>query len=101
MTVVQPLSDAGLTQASSVIRWVRSREAASATVTQLLVPLKERAFPYLPAVVHVAPERVPVLLVPEESAVVVPAPSSKPSARTGAGWVTLTTIPVPGISMLQ
>ena len=68
----------GLTQASSVIPVVRSSEFESLTFTQALVPLKKSALPNLPLVDQVAFESVPVLLLPERSAVVVPLPSSKP-----------------------
>src|SRR6516164_4813260 len=67
----------GLTHASSVIPVVRSSDGASLTTTVELVPLNLRASPYLPAVVQVALERVPVLPLPEPSAVVVPLPSLK------------------------
>src|SRR4051794_16251109 len=60
---------------------VRSSDAESGTVTQALVPLNESAFPYLP-VVQVALLSVPVLPLPDESAVVVPLPASKPYAAT-------------------
>ena len=46
-------------------------------LTMLLVPLNDSALPYLPEVVQVALESVPVLLLPEASLVVVPVPSSK------------------------
>ena len=48
------------------------------TVTQEFVPLKESALPNLPAVDQVVFESVPVLPLPDWSAVVVPLPSSKP-----------------------
>ena len=82
----------GLTQASSVIPLVRSREFESFTLTRALVPLKKRALPNLPAVDQVAFESVPVLPLPDRSAVVVPLPSSNPYAATrpvGAGVVTV------------
>ena len=68
----------GLTQASSVIPLVMSSEFESFTFTRALVPLKKRALPNLPAVDQVAFESVPVLALPDRSAVVVPLPSSKP-----------------------
>ena len=67
----------GLAQASSVIPVVRCRLAESAIVTQLLVPLKERAGPNFPPAVQVAPVMVPVLPLEELSATVVPLPSLK------------------------
>src|SRR5262245_52083642 len=64
---------------------VRCNEALSATVTQLLVPLNDRARPYFPAKAQLAPLRVPVNPPPELSAVDVPDPSSNPYAATKAG----------------
>src|SRR6266850_2380165 len=71
---------------------VKSRELASGTVTQLLVPLKERAQPYLPAVVRLTlEEMMPVLPFPEASntSQLPPSPmgSSKPNAATRLGSV--------------
>ncbi len=79
-TVFQLPSEVGFTQASSVIAVVRWSDAESSTETNAFVPLNERALPYLPAVApaHVAPESVPVLPLPDWSAVVVPMPSSNP-----------------------
>ena len=75
----KPLADAvGLTQPSIVMPVVRSSEFESGTVTIALVPLKERALTELARVDQVAFESVPVLLLPDWSAVVVPLPSSKP-----------------------
>ncbi len=68
----------GLTHASSVIPEVRSSEFESLMFTRALVPLKKSEFPNLPEVDQVAFESVPVLALPERSAVVVPEPSSKP-----------------------
>src|SRR4051812_30005905 len=77
-TAVQAvLAAVGLTHASRVMAPVRCRDAESATVTQLLVPLKDRALPNLPAVLQVAAVIVPVFPLPEASATVVPVPSSK------------------------
>jgi hypothetical protein len=47
-----------------------------------LVPLKERARPYLPAFVRVAPTIVPVLPLPEASMTVVPLASLNEYAAT-------------------
>ena len=55
----------GLTHASSVMPLVRCSDAASATVTFALVPLKLRAFPYLPCVVQVALLMAPMFPLPE------------------------------------
>src|SRR5215475_9557174 len=53
--------------------------------TAPLPPSNDSALPYFPAVVQVTPPRsAPVLLLPEASAVVVPEPSLKPRATTGA-----------------
>jgi hypothetical protein len=49
------------------------------------VPLKERADPYLPEAVQAVLLRLPVLLLPEESAVVDPVPSLNPYSRIRAG----------------
>ena len=78
IAVRQPVLELGLTQASSVIAFVRSSEAESGTSTRLLVPLKLSAPPYLPPVVRVAPTVVPLFWDEEESVTVVPAASSKP-----------------------
>src|SRR4051812_9631532 len=83
MTVFQKPSVVGLTQASRVMRLVRSSFAASGTVTSLLVPLKESAPPNLPLPDHVAPFTVPVLAFPELSAATVPEPALKEYEATG------------------
>src|SRR5215471_9989101 len=70
------------THASSVIADVRSKEAASGTVTREFVPLKLSAPPFLPAVDQVVFATVPPFPVPEASATVVPAPSSNANAAT-------------------
>src|SRR5215471_18308419 len=72
----------GLTQASSVIPLVRSSEAESGTLTIALVPLKERAPPYLPLVLQVALAIVPLLLLPDRSGRLGPEPWSKEYAAT-------------------
>src|SRR6266436_9445309 len=78
----------GFTHASNVIPFVRRSEGASLTVTRPLVPLKTKALPNLPWVVQVTPlPSVPVLLFPEESATVVPAPSANPYAATSPATV--------------
>jgi hypothetical protein len=56
---------------------VRRSAAASATVTQLLVPLKRSPPPNFP-VTRVVFESVPVSRFPDASAVVEPAASSNP-----------------------
>ena len=76
-TVRQPDTVVGLTQASTVRAVVRSRSGASAIDTRLLVPLNDRAFPFLPAAVQVAPTIEPVWPLPVASAVVPPVPSLK------------------------
>src|SRR4051812_23548204 len=60
----------------------------------LLVPLNDRALPNLPAVAHVAAAIEPVSALPDESAVVVPVPSSKPYAATSplGAWTGLFTV---------
>src|SRR5688572_24160439 len=81
MAVFQSPSDDGRTQAINVTR-VTSSAAASGTVTQSLTPSNDSAPPFLPAAACVAPEMVPVKLLPEASAVVVPLVSLKPYAAT-------------------
>jgi len=63
--VVQPLRAFGLTHASSVMPFVRLSSVLEAMVTQALVPLNDRAPPYLPAVFQVALLSVPVRPWPE------------------------------------
>src|SRR5437773_11883661 len=77
-----PMPELGSTQASIVIPVVRSSDAASATVTHALMPLNDSALPYLPAVVHVALEIVPVLPCPDASFVCTPLPSLNPNDAT-------------------
>ena len=74
----------GFTQASRVIFWVRSREAASATVTMSLTPSNDSEPPNLPFGDHVAPEIEPLLPLPEASRSVVPLPASNEYSATGA-----------------
>jgi hypothetical protein len=66
---------------------VRSSQFESGTVTQLLVPSKVRARPYLPEAVRVAPKIVPVLPCPVMSRTVGPLASSKLNAATGPATV--------------
>ena len=79
-TVFQPLTVVGLTQASIVIPVVRFSDALCAALTRLFEPLKESALPNLPltAPAQAVFASVPVLPLPDWSAVVVPVPSSKP-----------------------
>src|SRR4051812_48939991 len=79
------LAAVGYTQASRVMPDDSRSRALSATVTQLLVPLNDRALPYFPAVTQVAPEIAPVSPLPAASAAAAPAPSSNPYAATKAG----------------
>ena len=77
-TVCQSLpAPLGRTQPESVIAFVRSRSAASATVTQSSTPSNKSAPPFLPAADQVAPEIVPVWPLPVASASVEPVPASK------------------------
>ena len=73
---------AGCIQADKVMPVVRSRLAESATSTRSSSPSNERAPPFLPVAVHVAPLKVPLLADPERSAVTDPEPSSNPYAAT-------------------
>jgi hypothetical protein len=50
--------------------------------TRALEPLKLSALPYLPAAVQVAPDTIPVLPFPDESATVDPEPSPNEYAAT-------------------
>src|SRR4051812_32562775 len=87
MIVRQPCCAAvGLIQAASVRPVVGLSVAEFGTLTMLPLPLNCRAPPYLPAV-HVAPVIVPALLLPDESAAVVPVPASNvyPAMRP-VGW---------------
>src|SRR6266550_3709610 len=65
----------GLTHASSVIPVVSRNDAESGTITRAFVPLKLRALPNLPSVVHAAFPVLPVFPFPDVSATVVPTPS--------------------------
>src|SRR3954451_15162282 len=97
MTVRHALPTAvGRTQPSSVMPVVRSRESASATVTQSLTPSKLRAPPNLPAVLRTGPLIVPVLPRPDASSAVVPDVSPKPRAppRLFDGEPTLSVTPI-------
>ncbi len=79
------LTAVGSTQASSVMAVVRRSEAASATVTRELAPLKSSAGPYRPVDTRVVPAAVPVLPFPDASTTVVPDTSSNANAATGVG----------------
>src|SRR5262249_49810063 len=81
-TLVKLLTELGLTQASIVMAFVRSSVFASLTVTQSLTPLNERALPYLPEVVQVAPEMAPLFALPDESVALGPLPALKLHAPT-------------------
>jgi hypothetical protein len=62
----------------------RCREALSGTMTELLPPLNDTAFPNLPcpAPAQDAFDNVPALPLPEASATVEPLPPSNPYAAT-------------------
>ena len=77
------LTAVGSTQASSVMAVVRRSEAASATVTSELAPLKSSAWPYRPVDAQVVPAAVPVLPLPDASTTVVPDTSSNAIRRDG------------------
>src|SRR5438067_8275253 len=96
-----PLIAVGLTQASRVIALARSSVLESATVTQLFVPLNDRALPNFPPADQVAFEIVPVFPLPEASPSVEPVPSSKLYAATRVFDVeTVTVTPAEGVSRL-
>jgi hypothetical protein len=63
----------------------RCNDAESGTFTRAFVPLKTSASPNLPVLVQVAFETVPVFAFPDESATLVPDPSSNPYAATKPG----------------
>src|SRR4051795_8304615 len=75
-----PLTAEGLIHADSVIPVLSRSHEESLMLIRPDVPLKANAFPYLPAVVHVAAMIEPVLLFPELSIAVLPLPASKPYA---------------------
>src|SRR6266516_3360177 len=54
----------GYTQAYKVIALVNCSDVALLMVTRAFVPLKFKALPYLPEVVHVAPLMVPLCPLP-------------------------------------
>ena len=54
------LTAVGYTHASNVMALVNCSDAALLMVTKALVPLKLKALPYFPDVVHVAPLMVPL-----------------------------------------
>jgi hypothetical protein len=60
----------------------RSRAGILGRVTQSSIPSKDKALPYLPWTVQVAPESVPWFPVPVVSVTVVSLPSSKLKAAT-------------------
>src|SRR3954452_529722 len=72
----------GLTHASSANPFGRSREAESATVIQLELPLKASAPPFLPAADQVVLRVVPSFPWVVLSRAVDPMPSSKPYMAT-------------------
>src|SRR5436190_16364704 len=72
----------GSTQASRVMPFLRSRDAASGMVTREVLPLKDRAPPYLPAADQIALLMLPSLPLPERSCRTAPPPSSKLYAAT-------------------
>ncbi len=86
----------GNTHASRVIPVVSCSEGALGMVTRALVPLNVSALPNLPAAVQVAAVIVPLLLLPEESATVVPLPSLNAYAATSpAGAFRVVTLATP------
>src|SRR5262245_11625162 len=84
---------------------VRSRELESLTVTQLLDPLNESAWPNLPAD-QAVDVRAPLFPPGAALAVVVPLPSLKPNAATRpvvevVGRWKVTVTPAPGDSVFR
>src|SRR5262249_29245750 len=82
MMAFQRLALVSLTQASTVPVLPSARLAELATVTLSLTPSRFTPFPNFPAVQAVPLVSVPLLELPEISAVVVPLPSLRPSAIT-------------------
>ena len=82
-----PSSVVGLTQASTVIAFVRFSDEDDGIVTRSFSPSKLSPWPYFPAV-RVAPEIVPVLPLAVLSYAVLPLVSSKLQAPTSPGTVT-------------
>src|SRR5262252_8572703 len=64
---------------------VNCSDGALLMVTKALLPLKDKALPYLPEVVHVAPLMVPLFPLPDWSFTTVPLPSLNPYAATRPG----------------
>src|SRR5262252_6190210 len=64
---------------------VNCSDGALLMVTKALLPLKDKALPYLPEVVHVAPVIVPLFPLPDKSLTTVPLPSLNPYAATKPG----------------
>src|SRR5919109_4488615 len=94
----------GFTHASSVMPFVRSSDAESATVTSVEVPLNESAPPVWPVVDHVPFAIVPLLPVPERSASAVPVPASKlydATSPVGGGGATFETVTVTGADVVE
>src|SRR5437667_9268619 len=91
----------GFSQPSSVMPVVRSSVFESGTVTHEFVPLKDSALLNLPPVTQVVLETVPVLPLPDWSAVVVLVPSSKaqpPTRPADAVFCTVTdTVGAPAV----
>src|SRR4051794_6984935 len=100
ITERQPVSVAGFTQASRVRPLARSSDGESGTLTRSLTPSKLSADPKRPCAPHVAPEIMPLLFWPDESAAVAPAPVSRPYAPTrplgGGGEPPLDTVTATG-----
>src|SRR4029077_5201821 len=61
---------------------VNCSDGALLMVTNALVPLKDKALPYFPEVVQVAPLMVPLFPLPDTSFTTVPLPSLNPYAAT-------------------
>src|SRR4051794_1910727 len=100
ITHSHPLIAVGLTHASSVIPPVRSNEAESGTLTQLLTPLNDTALPNFPVADHVALASVPLFPRPLMSAGGGPGPSLTPHPPTRVPVVdTVTLPPADGVSM--
>ncbi len=91
MTVRQPVTAVGFTQASIVTPAVGFRLVAFGTDTHVLEPLNWIAPPYLPVADHVPFASVPLLLFPDASATAVPLPASKPYAATSPAGCAVTT----------
>src|SRR6266536_121892 len=72
----------GKTHASQLMLPLVLSESGPPRSTELELPLKASAFPYLPAVVQLAPTMLPLIPFPDPSVATAPMPSLRPYAAT-------------------